>query len=775
MTDTDDPTRADEAEAAVLGCLILDNTLLAQLGPLTPGDFANPHHALVLAAIREATDTNDGRADHLLVAEVLTRHGDLTRIGGMPHLHTLMSTPPSAGSIGHYARAVTEAATRRRLLDLAIKLRQACHSHSVEDALYTAAQISVEVGVVADSPLDRADDQLLSEVRELRAFTTETTEPYQWVIPGLLEVMDRVVVVASEGAGKRLRVDEPIPTPSGWTTMGNLTAGDKVFAMDGQPCTVVAVSPVEPYPDAWTVVFSDGSTIDADAEHQWATVDYKDRQKDHVPRVRTTAQIAASLHARGGHTLNHAVPVAGWLVLPDQQLPIPPYTLGVWLGDGTTASGSVTLNRFDADEIEARIQADGYQTHRTPSGEMPGCVMVRIQGLTLELRDLGVLGAKTIPDAYLRGSVAQRSALLAGLMDTDGYCSPGGKTSGRGSGASDCEITFMCKALVPPTVELIRTLGIRVAVAESDATLDGRIVGRRWRMLFQSTHNPFCTSRKADAWRPTRTRRSQYRYITGVRRAEPFPMRCISVDSPDQTYLASTRMIPTHNTTLARMVAVMLGQGLHPLNPALQIPPRRSLIVDLENPPALIRRKSRHLVDTATSRAGWINDQVFVWSRPGGVNLRKAPDLALLDRVVAYVRPALVCLGPLYKAGLDGGDRGEQVAAETAAALDKIRAKHRCALWLEHHAPMEQNGNRMMRPVGSGLWSRWPEFGIALTRDGAERDHRFTVTSFRGHRDERCWPDYLTWGRVWPFDAGWHNGMPGSLHDGNFTTEGSCI
>jgi len=429
VTDTDDPTRADEAEAAVLGCLILDSTLLAQLGPLTPGDFANPHHALVLAAIREATDTNQGRADHLLVAEVLTRHGDLTRIGGMPHLHTLMSTPPSAGSIGHYARAVTEAATRRRLLALAVKLRQACGSHSIDDALHTAAQISVEVGVVADSPLDAVDDQLLSEVRELRAFTTETTEPYQWVIPGLLEVMDRVVVVASEGAGK---------------------------------------------------------------------------------------------------------------------------------------------------------------------------------------------------------------------------------------------------------------------------------------------------------------------------------------------------------TTWARMVAVMLGQGLHPLNPALQIPPRRSLIVDLENPPALIRRKSRHLVDTATARTGWINDQVFVWSRPGGVNLRKAPDLALLDRVVAHVRPALVCLGPLYKAGLDGGDRGEQVAAETAAALDKIRAKHRCALWLEHHAPMEQNGSRMMRPVGSGLWSRWPELGIALTRDGQERDHRFTVTSFRGHRDERCWPDYLTWGRTWPFDAGWHNGMPGSLHDGNFTTEGAA-
>lgn len=221
-------------------------------------------------------------------------------------------------------------------------------------------------------------------------------------------------------------------------------------------------------------------------------------------------------------------------------------------------------------------------------------------------------------------------------------------------------------------------------------------------------------------------------------------------------------------STWARAVATMLGQGIHPLNPALHIPPKRTLIVDLENPPALIRRKARHLVDATNFSGGWVSDRVWVWSRPGGVNLRKAADQALLDRIVSHVRPSLIALGPLYKAAMGGGDRGEQVASETAAALDRIREKHGCAMWLEHHAPMSQQGERNLRPVESGVWSRWPEFGITLRKVGEPSQKRFEIGRFRGDRDERCWPDEMTWGRQWPFEFKWNDGMPGGLHDGQW-------
>jgi len=222
-------------------------------------------------------------------------------------------------------------------------------------------------------------------------------------------------------------------------------------------------------------------------------------------------------------------------------------------------------------------------------------------------------------------------------------------------------------------------------------------------------------------------------------------------------------------STWMRSVATMLGQGIHPLNPMLRIPPKRTLIVDLENPTSLIRRASRRLVSVAEASGGWTSDQVWLWSRPGGVNIRKAADAALLDRLIGHVRPALLCLGPLYKASLGGSDRGEQVAAETTAALDRIRERHGCAMWLEHHAPMAQNGTRTLRPIDSGLWSRWPEFGITLERDGENHPNQFRLGRFRRDREQRCWPDTLAWGPEWPFEFGWDQGMPGALHDGRWS------
>ena len=61
------------------------------------------------------------------------------------------------------------------------------------------------------------------------------------------------------------------------------------------------------------------------------------------PQVVTTEQIAATLHCETlDHRPNHAVQLASALELPEADLPIPPYALGVWLGDGHTAGARFT-------------------------------------------------------------------------------------------------------------------------------------------------------------------------------------------------------------------------------------------------------------------------------------------------------------------------------------------------------------------------------------------------------------------------------------------------
>lgn len=212
-------------------------------------------------------------------------------------------------------------------------------------------------------------------------------------------------------------------------------------------------------------------------------------------------------------------------------------------------------------------------------------------------------------------------------------------------------------------------------------------------------------------------------------------------------------------TTWARQITVMGAAGLHPFSWGTRIPPFRTLYLDLENPPALIRRKARHLVSLGRNDAGWDDDRCWRWTMPGGIDLRKPNDQYLVDRVIEQVRPDFVAMGPLYKAFLESGEKAETINGQVARVLDGFRQRHGVALWLETHAPMEQSGQRSLRPLGSGVWQRWPEFGLALRKDPNNPMQVF-VERFRGDRDERAWPHRLQRSSPWPWQAVWDGGFP---------------
>lgn len=208
-------------------------------------------------------------------------------------------------------------------------------------------------------------------------------------------------------------------------------------------------------------------------------------------------------------------------------------------------------------------------------------------------------------------------------------------------------------------------------------------------------------------------------------------------------------------STLARQVVTCAAAGIHPFTLQEGMPPVRTLYVDLENPPDLIRRRFRSMRDLAARTAGWDPDRAWRWTQPGGINLKLAKDQHLMERVIKEARPQLIALGPLYKSFIDGGERAEQLNSQVAAYFDHLREKYDVALWLETHAPLDSGGQRSIRPMGSGVWSRWPEFGIALTKSKEEGDPPYTykVDRFRGDRDERSWPIKLHRGSPWPFEA----------------------
>lgn len=208
-------------------------------------------------------------------------------------------------------------------------------------------------------------------------------------------------------------------------------------------------------------------------------------------------------------------------------------------------------------------------------------------------------------------------------------------------------------------------------------------------------------------------------------------------------------------TMLARQVAICAAAGLHPFTMS-KMPPVRTLMVDLENPARIIRRTSRNIM-TAAKRFGHVNGvQADLLIKPSGLDLLKAADRAALEQTIEEVKPQLLILGPLYKAFLDPGNRtSESVAIEVAKYLDSLRDVYGCAMWLEHHAPLGSSmGSRDLRPFGSAVWSRWPEFGLSLTPDPTAPDgYVYNVSHFRGARDKRQFPTKMRRGKVFPFEV----------------------
>jgi hypothetical protein len=453
--------------------------------------------------------------------------------------------------------------------------------------------------------------------RNILSGATMCCDPISWFMRAKLISNPSAFVLGKPGLGKALDVDTLIPTPDGLRRMGELQRGDFVFDADGRPTPIVAASEVMTDRECWELTFSSGETIVADAEHLWETETVGDRRRawvdQNVPRKRlpvgtflaastqpparmdasrrrydpatlvgavdealrsakndqhartpekspvTTAQIAATLVAGG--KANHAVRVMPGLALQEASLPLAPYVLGAWLGDGHSAAPRLTT----ADQgIVEQIRAAGLECE--PTGRMlyrltiPGTYRQKGIGLTEIFRRLGVLGDKHIPGVYLRSSERQRRELLAGLLDTDGTVSPAG---------GQVQYTATCRRLAEDVHELIASLGYRPTILEGRAMLEGRDCGPKWTIGFTTTDQVFALERKQlvhaerTIGQPARTSR---RYVVAARKVASRPVRCIQIANPDGLYLAGRSFIVTHNSTIIRRMALGLaGYGIQPL------------------------------------------------------------------------------------------------------------------------------------------------------------------------------------------------------------------
>lgn len=207
-------------------------------------------------------------------------------------------------------------------------------------------------------------------------------------------------------------------------------------------------------------------------------------------------------------------------------------------------------------------------------------------------------------------------------------------------------------------------------------------------------------------------------------------------------------------TMLARQMAICPAAGVHPFT-FEAMDPIKTLTVDLENPERIIRRMSTKIVGAAKRIGGRSPDGAHILIRPAGMDLLNPADRIVLEEAIEKTEPDLVCLGPLYKSFVDTGSRtSEALAVDIAKYLDYLRTTYKFALWLEHHAPLGGSGGRDLRPFGSAVWSRWPEFGWTLEPDlTAEEAHVYKWGRFRNDREPRHRPTKVKRGRLFPFEV----------------------
>jgi hypothetical protein len=351
---------------------------------------------------------------------------------------------------------------------------------------------------------------------------------------------------AAEGAevtaavgDEALALGTMIPTPYGWTTVGQVRVGDIIYGSSG-PVTVTHLTPVFTGRPCYRVTFEDGTHLVVDEGHLWQ-VKVVGGRATRKPKVLTTRQLVEDGRK---FSVPRMAPFDG----PDLEIPIDPYVLGAWLGDGTSRWAALTVADADLDFILDTVRVRGVPAAKaTKYGER--AVTVSLQGNArgdLYTKDgssvrgalvkLGVLGNKHIPPALLRASLSQRLDLLRGLMDTDGW-------------AGDGRAVFVNanRRLADDVAQLIRTLGYTAHISSrADTRWPANPVIYKVSFRPDSDRNPFLIPRKSDKMKPTSLRR--HKSIVSIEPVESQPVRCIEVDSDDHLFVAGDGWTLTHNT-----------------------------------------------------------------------------------------------------------------------------------------------------------------------------------------------------------------------------------
>lgn len=297
------------AEQSVLGAMMLSKDAIADvIERLHPYDFYRPAHQKIHEAIINLYGQGEP-ADAVTVAAELDRQGQLQRIGGATYIHTLIAIVPTAANAGYYADIVAEKAVLRRLVEAGTRIVQ--YGYAGADGAEVPEVLARAQAEMFEATNGRRTEDFVA-LEELLQPTMDELETIQndggiasGVPTGFHDIDEvlngmhggqMIIIAARPGIGKALALDTPLPTPHGWTTMGEVNAGQELIGADGKPTRILATTDIMYERPSYAIEFDASCTIIADGSHQWPTLN----------GLRTTTQLRP-----GADAITATVPLTG--------------------------------------------------------------------------------------------------------------------------------------------------------------------------------------------------------------------------------------------------------------------------------------------------------------------------------------------------------------------------------------------------------------------------------------------------------------------------------
>lgn len=350
-------------------------------------------------------------------------------------------------------------------------------------------------------------------------------------------------IITATQYGKLLAHDTPVLTTDGWSTHGALKPGDFVFSHEGKPVKVLNV-----FNDGYAnleMEFSNGEKIRCHDNHEWLVKsDYHKRRGYDWQRIEAK-ELKTTLHK------NYSIPHTAPIQYPKTELPLDPYFVGAWLGDGSSSKPCITGHPKD----KAIIDRIPYELSTECTHAETGVVSYYFsnQNIFSRLRDLGLENNKHVPDIYKYSSLQDRLELLAGLIDTDGSVNSSVREKGWRNGR--VYIINSNKRIIDDIAEIVTSLGIKPSITKVEPTLSSSGIQGKQPVYYLGfapyIEIPTVLPRKKIV--PIERKRN-YR-IKKITDIAPVPGRCIEVEGG--VYLAGRQLVPTHNSETVAMALII--------------------------------------------------------------------------------------------------------------------------------------------------------------------------------------------------------------------------